>query len=126
MDTITELKPLFMRFFQEVDVLNAKIKGQEEEIKKLRAENEVYARVIRSETVGIQNTTVEEEEEEEEDEEQPSHQPSHQASHQPLDTKHIEIKRGRKKKYTTAEERKEKRKEYNRNYRQKQKAKNTE
>lgn len=120
MDTITELKPLFMRFFQEVDVLNAKIKGQEEEIKKLRAENEVYARVIRSEAVGIQNTTVEEEEEEEEDEEQ------QQPSHQPLDTKHIEIKRGRKKKYTTAEERKEKRKEYNRNYRQKQKAKNTE
>jgi hypothetical protein len=124
MDTITELKPLFMRFFQEVDVLNAKIKGQEEEIKKLRAENEVYARVIRSEAVEVLNTTVEEDEDEEEDE-QPQQQASQPRDSHPLDMKHVEIKRGRKKKYTTAEERKEKRKEYNRNYRQKQKAKNT-
>jgi uncharacterized protein YdcH (DUF465 family) len=125
MDTITELKPLFMRFFQEVDALNAKIKGQEEEIKKLRAENEVYAKVIRCEVVEVQNTVVEPSnniEEDSDEEEDNDHTQQQQTSHQ-SDTKHVEIKRGRKKKYTTDEERREKRKEYNRNYRQKQKVK---
>lgn len=125
MDTITELKPLFMRFFQEVDSLNAKIKEQEEEIKKLRAENEVYAKVIRSEVVEVHNTVVEQHEEESDDEGH-QQQATHQKESHPSDTKHVEIKRGRKKKYTTDEERKEKRKEYNRNYRQKQKVKKDE
>jgi hypothetical protein len=123
MDTITELKPLFMRFFQEVDALNAKIKEKEEEIKKLRAENEVYARVIRSETIEVHNIVVEGHEGGGSDDEE---EQSQQRWHQSSDTKHVEIKRGRKKKYTTDEERKEKRKEYNRNYRQKQKTKDDE
>lgn len=114
MDTITELKPLFMRFFQEVDTLNEKIKAQDEEIKKLRAENEIYAKVIRSEVQDTHpsaptptpvNEVVDEEE-----------------NDRSAEVKQVEIKRGRKRKYNTDEERREKRKEYNRNYRQKQKA----
>lgn len=125
MDTITELKPLFMRFFQEVDSLNAKIKEQEEEIKKIRAENEVYAKVIRCEVVEVQNNVIDPSnniEEDSDEEDKDTHSQQQQTSHQ-SDTKHVEIKRGRKKKYTTDDERREKRKEYNRNYRQKQKVK---
>ena len=122
MDTISELKPLFMRFFQEVDTLNEKIKEQQAEIRKLKAENDIYAKVIRNEvheplTPSAPSSTPVDSESIVEDGE---------TEHSQNDMKHIEVKRGRKRKYETEGERREKRKEYNRNYRQKQKSKQEE
>ncbi len=119
MDTISELKPLFMRFFQEVDTLNEKIKEQQAEIRKLKAENDIYAKVIRNEvheTPAPTSTPVDSESIVEDGE----------TDNFQSDLKHIEVKRGRKRKYETEGERREKRKEYNRNYRQKQKSKQEE
>ena len=101
MESISELKPIFLRFFQEVDGLKQKIKEQEAEIKRLRGENGIYAKVIRMNEVetGSQSNTVISEEE------------------VPV----VAVKRGRKRKYNSDEERREMRKEYNRNYRQKHK-----
>jgi predicted double-glycine peptidase len=118
--SILELKPILMRFFEEVEDYQRVIKElqshseyQEIELKKLRGEGDIYRKVLKMYEDGDHAV------------ETMSHESLNTVVNDPVIKEVVieahEVRRGRKRKYNTEEERREKKKEANRKYRDKQK-----
>jgi hypothetical protein len=121
--SILELKPILMRFFEEVEDYQRVIKElqshseyQEIELKKLRGEGDIYRKVLKMYEDGDHGDHAVE---------TMSHESLNTVVNDPVIKEVVieahEVRRGRKRKYNTEEERREKKKEANRKYRDKQK-----
>jgi hypothetical protein len=124
--SILELKPILMRFFEEVEDYQRVIKElqshseyQEIELKKLRGEGDIYRKVLKMYEDGEHG------EHGDHAVETMSHESLNTVVNDPVIKEVVieehEVRRGRKRKYNTEEERREKKKEANRKYRDKQK-----